>query len=111
MFLPLPVCISWRGKTICIAIHFSMKAIVSVLILANNLQDIIYNQHLNNEDIIENLLAQFADLDKEKLDYLIGILVGIIPSVFSVWYKHGKKDSADELLYRVKDSIVILSNI
>lgn len=67
--------------------------------------------HANHIDFIKTLIPDVKNISPEQIDYVIYLFGSLLPSMAEVWIKYGKKDSAEDLFCRFKDSLAIVSMV
>ena len=67
--------------------------------------------HANHMDFIKTLIPDVKSISSEQMDYVIYLFASLLPGMAEVWVKYGKKDSAEDLFCRFKDSLAIVSMV
>ena len=72
-----------------------------------NRLDILYTAQQKREDTVKKLFFKDFDLKKDSIEFLIVSITSALVGILSVWMKHQKKESANDLLVEFKRSIEI----
>lgn len=67
------------------------------LLIEINRQDIIYNCHLKNAEILKKSYGELPGIDGTTEKYFMPIRTALTVSVLTTWLKNGKKENAKEI--------------
>lgn len=78
-------------------------------LVENNMIDIIYETHMKNQDFMKRIFLKDVTVTDKEADYLVSLLINIIPAAVNVWYSHGKNETPEEIFLAVRQSINIIN--
>ena len=92
-------------------IYWTEHSDILDLLIKINRQDIIYDCHMKNADILQKRFGALPDLPVLHGDYFMAIRTGFTISVLTAWIKGGRKESSDELVQIIQEQIGLISNL
>ncbi len=78
------------------------------LLIDINRQDIIYESHIKNAEILEKTYGKLDKLSEKDARYFMAIRTGATISILKAWLDQGAKETADELIEILKKQLGFL---
>ncbi len=90
-------------------IYWTKHSDILDLLIKINRQDIIYDCHMKNADLLQKRFGALPYLPVAHGDYFMAIRTGFTISVLTAWIKGGRKESPDELVEIIQEQIRIIA--
>lgn len=90
-------------------IYWTKHSDILDLLIKINRQDIIYDCHMKNAEILQKRFGALKDLPASHGNYFMAIRTGFTISVLTAWIKGGRKESPDELVEIIQEQIRIIA--
>ena len=74
----------------------------------NGYMNVLCNAHRQHMDILQNLFRVDTDIDEWTQDYLVNIMVEMLPAAMTVWIQHGKREDAQQVYAKLQKSFEVL---
>ena len=90
-------------------IYWTKHSDILDLLIKINRQDIIYDCHMKNADLLQKRFGARPYPPVAHGDYFMAIRTGFTISVLTAWIKGGRKESPDELVEIIQEQIRIIA--